>query len=57
MIRLSFTPLLPAEKRNNLYFLLTILLWLLLPSPLRQRAIPDKGRHADVARWMMVSGD
>lgn len=57
MIQQPFTPLLPAEKRKDLYFLLAILLWLLLPSPLRQLAIPDEGRYADVARWMMVSGD
>lgn len=52
-----FTQISPADKRKDLYFLLAVALWLLLPSGLRNLAIPDEGRYADVARWMVVSGD
>lgn len=52
-----FTQISPADKRKDALFLLAVLLWLLLPSGLRELAIPDEGRYADVARWMVVSGD
>lgn len=43
--------------RNDWPFFVAIVLWLLLMAPIRPLTVPDEGRYADVARWMLVSHD
>jgi 4-amino-4-deoxy-L-arabinose transferase-like glycosyltransferase len=46
-----------AGERSDRLFLLLVFVALLLASWIRPLTVPDEGRYADVARWMVTSGD
>ncbi len=43
--------------RSNKVFFIVIALWLGIAASIRQLAVPDEGRYADITRWMVESGD
>lgn len=43
--------------RNDGPFLVAVVLWLVLMAMIRPLTVPDEGRYADVARWMLVHHD
>jgi 4-amino-4-deoxy-L-arabinose transferase-like glycosyltransferase len=43
--------------RNDGPFLVAVVLWLALMAMIRPLTVPDEGRYADVARWMLVAHD